>query len=147
VSRAAIAFALVDIDSIQGAVWVAIATLKRVPTPLVFATHESPLSPDDAFALGKWGVDQLLQGPLTGELLLAELDAANRAPLPDVAQVIAPYVGRVGLMEFEDKARQAFVDQAINRALENRSKAARILRVARPIVQRRLPPSRVPTEA
>ncbi len=133
-----IAFALVDIDSLQGAVWIAIAARRRMPTPIVFAVHEQALSAADAFALGRWGVDRLFDGPLGSDVLLAELDAAREEPLPDVASLVAPFVGRVGLFDFEEEARQAFVDQAINRAVENRSRAARLLQVPRPVLQRAL---------
>jgi hypothetical protein len=136
--REPLAFVVVDLDCMEGAMFVAIEAARVAPAPVIFAVHREPLATNDAFLLGRSGIHQLLEAPLTKERLLAELEALATVELPQIPPLVSRFVGRVPMVEFLDHARIAFIDEAIDRAKENRSAAARMLGVHRQIVQRRL---------
>jgi DNA-binding NtrC family response regulator len=135
----ALAFVLVDIDSLIGSVYIAAIAAKKSPSPIVFAVYEEHQpTVEQTFLLGQCGVRELLRGPLQIDRFRAKLAQAFEAPpkSAEISTFVANYLGHRPLLEFMAEVRQEFLDQAIDRAQGNKAKAARIAGVKRVIVQR-----------
>src|SRR5262249_36109941 len=117
---------------------IAIVAAQLSPSPIVFAVYEEDLDAGDAFLMAQLGVRKLLKGPLKGEVLLEELRHAASLPLPELAPLVVPFLGRVRLPDFLTKLREEFVEQAITRTLKNTKAAARMLGIDRKVISREL---------
>ncbi|HEY4222519.1 MAG TPA: helix-turn-helix domain-containing protein [Myxococcota bacterium] len=134
------AFALIDVDSLIGSMLVALLGGHNKAPPIVFAIHARPLTTNDAFAFARCGVGELLPANANDSDLLAALHRARMESLPSFRAFLSAYVGRMGLFELEAEIRAVAVTEALARVGGNRTQAARLLGVPRPIVQRSLKP-------
>jgi hypothetical protein len=132
------AFALVDVDSPQGNVWLPMLAAHAKRPLVIFALHERQIGSSEAFALAKVGVARLLPSSVAPGALVAELDRELLAADSPVRHLVKELVGRVGLFELECALRNAAVDEALARCAGNRSQAAALLNVPRYVVQRAL---------
>jgi hypothetical protein len=133
-----VAVVVLSIDSIEHSLEVAHAAHLAVPTPLLIATHHEDLPAAAGFAVARAGALALLRDPEAADVL-SILDADSKGPdqftEPSIVPWVAPYVGKVGLFDFEQLVRKALVLQAIART-GSRVQAARLLRAPRAVIQR-----------
>lgn len=103
------------------------------PRPMVIAMS-GWASPEEVFELSQLGASGFLQKPFS----LLELDSKVRAILqtpPELAHVVARWVGHRSVRQIQRDVRHEMIEEALARANQSLSGAARLLRVSRQAVQ------------
>jgi DNA-binding NtrC family response regulator len=103
------------------------------PAPIRIALS-ARASPAEAFALGRLGVRRYLQKPVSLARIWEEIHAASSEP-PDLQPLVQDSVGHVSVRELQRSVRDVMFRQAMAIARNNRTRAARLLRVSRQAVQ------------
>jgi len=103
------------------------------PAPIRIALS-ARASPAEAFALGRLGVRRYLQKPVSLARIWEEIQAACAEP-PDLQPLVQDSVGHVSVRELQRSVRDVMFRQAMAIARNNRTRAARLLRVSRQAVQ------------
>jgi len=83
--------------------------------------------------LAHLGVRAFLEKPFREDELWAAVERATQPP--DLGQAVAACVGHLGLHDAETIVRRTMIEEALNRASQNRRGAARILSVSRELLQ------------
>ncbi len=136
VDKAPCMLMVVAIDACEHALDVARAAQLAVPAPAVIAVHRRAVHAAEAFAFGRAGARQLVPLPCTAACLLHAVAAGLDEQPPPISAAVAPFVGKVPLLELERGIRSAVIAHALKRAGDNKSRAARLVGVPRAIVQR-----------
>lgn len=103
------------------------------PAPIRIAISASA-SPEEAFQLGCLGVRRYLQKPVSLEAIWNAIRSACDEP-PDLQPLVQDSVGHVSVRDLQRNVRDVMFRQAMAMARENRTGAARLLRVSRQAVQ------------
>jgi two-component system response regulator RegA len=103
------------------------------PHPAVVVVS-GELGPSDTFRLAQMGVRAFVPKPVQPEALARGLDEACEG-VPDLEPFVRAAVGRLGVLEVEEKVRAAMVSEALARAHGNRHGAARLLDISRQLLQ------------
>lgn len=112
---------------------VAEAAARMRPMPSIIAISGTA-TPEEAFALARFGVSGYLQKPLVLSELRQTLDEVLAAP-PDLQPLATSWVGRLSMHEVQGRVRRAMVEQALALSDGNRTNASRLLQVTRQAVQ------------
>jgi len=103
------------------------------PAPIRIAISANA-SPEEAFQLGCLGVRRYLQKPVSLEVIWNAIrSACDEAP--DLQPLVQDSVGHVSVRDLQRNVRDVMFRQAMAMARENRTGAARLLRVSRQAVQ------------
>ncbi len=108
----------------------------RNPTPVVLVIS-GRAGPDDAFRLGRLGVDGFIEKPF-GPAALRSALAAAFAAVPDIRCQLRGMVGRRPLHDVEEETRDTMLREALAKSRGSRRGAARLLAVSRQLIQQML---------
>jgi two-component system, response regulator RegA len=103
------------------------------PMPSMIAISGTA-TPEEAFALARFGVSGYLQKPLVLSELRRTIDQVLAMP-PDLEPLATSCVGRLSIHEVQGRVRRAMVEQALALSDGNRTDASRLLQVTRQAVQ------------
>jgi DNA-binding NtrC family response regulator len=103
------------------------------PITLILAANAPPRA---AFELGKLGIEAFLQKPFELQPFRLALAEATNAERPSLELLGRSWVGRVELRAAEGDLRRGMVEQALELAHGNMTRAAAILAVSRQSLQR-----------
>jgi CheY-like chemotaxis protein len=103
------------------------------PAPIRIALS-AMASPEEAFQLGALGVRRYLQKPVSLESVWTAIRSACDEP-PDLHPLVQDSVGHVSVRDLQRVVRDVMFRQAMAIARDNRTGAARLLRVSRQAVQ------------
>jgi DNA-binding NtrC family response regulator len=101
--------------------------------PVVVAMS-AEASTEQAFELGQLGVRSFLQKPTTLERVALAVERA-RAEAPDITPWVRASVGHRSLFDAENEFRRVVLREALGRAKQSKSAAARLLGISRQALQ------------
>jgi DNA-binding NtrC family response regulator len=117
------------------ALHVARSAARTCPSPPVIIVSEGPHP--DLFALAQAGARSLLVWPLTSEEVRRCLEVESPATDP-LENCVRSLVGRVGIKDAQGWVRSTMLQHALDASHGSRRRAARLLGVTRPAIQRML---------
>jgi ActR/RegA family two-component response regulator len=106
-----------------------------VPTPEVIVLADDATA-EEAFTLGRLGVTGIVARHATSDQVRRAIDDGRKRPPLPLYATLGRYVGHMSLLDFEGEVRRAMLLQALARAGNSRSAAARLLRTSRQMVQK-----------
>jgi DNA-binding NtrC family response regulator len=125
---------LLDVELPDGTARDVVEALSYLPCRPLVLVMSAEATPTQAFELGRLGVREFVQKPSSAAALIAAAEHAAVTP-PNLEPWVRSSVGYLPLFELEAQHRRQMIEEALGRAEQCKSGAARLLKISRQALQ------------
>jgi len=125
---------LLDVELPDGTARDVVEALSGLPCRPLTLAMSAEATPAQAFEQGQLGVREFVQKPVSAAALIAAAARASATP-PNVEPWVRSSVGYLPLFDLEAQYRRQMIEEALGRAEQSKSGAARLLKISRQALQ------------